>query len=101
MSLRASGPARSSRFPVDKKQVSPRANRSRMSADTVKRADASRIRFVRVGNGDEWNVVSGRPARMEAAMMRINTTRFGRLEIDPHERLVFPAGILGLEDCRE
>jgi flagellar assembly factor FliW len=38
---------------------------------------------------------------MEAATMRINTTRFGRLEIDPHERLVFPAGILGLEDCRE
>jgi flagellar assembly factor FliW len=38
---------------------------------------------------------------MEAATMRINTTRFGRLEIHPHERLVFPAGILGLEDCRE
>src|SRR5947209_4673151 len=53
------------------------------------------------GNGDEWNVVSGRPARMEAATMRINTTRFGRLEIDVHERLLFPAGILGLEDCRE
>jgi flagellar assembly factor FliW len=33
--------------------------------------------------------------------MRINTTRFGRLEIDLHERLLFPAGILGLEECRE
>ena len=33
--------------------------------------------------------------------MRINTTRFGQLEIDPKDRLVFPAGILGLEDCRE
>jgi len=33
--------------------------------------------------------------------MRINTTRFGRLEIDANDRLFFPAGILGLEDCRD
>ena len=33
--------------------------------------------------------------------MRIHTTRFGRLEIDPDDRLLFPAGVLGLEDCRE
>jgi flagellar assembly factor FliW len=33
--------------------------------------------------------------------MFIQTTRFGRLEIAPHDVLVFPAGIPGLEDCRE
>ncbi len=33
--------------------------------------------------------------------MRINTTRFGWLEADPKDRLQFPLGILGLEDCRE
>jgi flagellar assembly factor FliW len=38
---------------------------------------------------------------MEAKQMRINTTRFGRLEIDANDRLLFPAGILGLEECRD
>ncbi|HEV2973179.1 MAG TPA: flagellar assembly protein FliW [Pirellulales bacterium] len=33
--------------------------------------------------------------------MWINTTRFGRLEVGANDRLLFPAGILGLEDCRE
>ena len=33
--------------------------------------------------------------------MFIQTTRFGRLEIAPQDVLVFPAGIPGLEDCRE
>jgi flagellar assembly factor FliW len=33
--------------------------------------------------------------------MRINTTRFGQLEIQPDDQLVFPTGMLGLEDCRE
>lgn len=33
--------------------------------------------------------------------MNISTTRFGRLEIKSEELLVFPSGILGLEDCRE
>jgi flagellar assembly factor FliW len=33
--------------------------------------------------------------------MRINTTRFGRLDLDPKDRLRFPAGIVGLEDCQE
>jgi len=33
--------------------------------------------------------------------MRMNTTRFGRLDVDPKDRLLFPAGILGLEDCRD
>jgi flagellar assembly factor FliW len=33
--------------------------------------------------------------------MFIQTTRFGRLEIAPHDVLVFPAGIPGLEDCQE
>jgi flagellar assembly factor FliW len=33
--------------------------------------------------------------------MRINTTRFGRLDLDPKDHLLFPAGIVGLEDCRE
>lgn len=37
---------------------------------------------------------------MEAATMWINTTRFGRIEIDAGEQLHFPAGLLGLEDCR-
>lgn len=33
-------------------------------------------------------------------MMRINTTRFGSLEIRPEEILTFPTGLLGLEGCR-
>jgi flagellar assembly factor FliW len=33
--------------------------------------------------------------------MFIQTTRFGRLEIASHDVLVFPAGVPGLEDCRE
>ncbi len=33
--------------------------------------------------------------------MRIITTRFGRLDLDPKDRLLFPAGIVGLEDCQE
>ena len=33
--------------------------------------------------------------------MFIQTTRFGRLEIAPGDVLIFPAGIPGLEDCRE
>ncbi len=33
--------------------------------------------------------------------MNISTTRFGRLELKTEELLVFPSGILGLEDCRE
>jgi flagellar assembly factor FliW len=32
--------------------------------------------------------------------MRVNTTRFGRLEIDADDVLLFPTGLLGLEDCR-
>lgn len=32
--------------------------------------------------------------------MWINTTRFGRIEIDVGEQLQFPAGLLGMEDCR-
>ncbi len=31
--------------------------------------------------------------------MRVNTTRFGRLEIDADDVLLFPSGIMGLEDC--
>jgi flagellar assembly factor FliW len=31
--------------------------------------------------------------------MNINTTRFGTLAIDPGDVLLFPAGIIGLEDC--
>lgn len=37
----------------------------------------------------------------EADVIRINTTRFGRLDVDPTDRIVFPLGVLGLEDCRE
>ncbi len=33
-------------------------------------------------------------------MMRINTTRFGALEIQPDAILTFPTGLLGLESCR-
>ena len=32
--------------------------------------------------------------------MLINTTRFGRIEIDAGEQLHFPAGLLGFEECR-
>ena len=33
--------------------------------------------------------------------MEITTSRFGPLEIDPGDMLHFPAGLLGLEDCRQ
>ena len=32
--------------------------------------------------------------------MKIDTTRFGCLDIAPDDLLQFPAGLLGLEDCR-
>jgi flagellar assembly factor FliW len=33
--------------------------------------------------------------------MRINTTRFGRIDVDVADVLMFPSGLPGLEDCRE
>ncbi|MFM8496941.1 MAG: flagellar assembly protein FliW [Planctomycetia bacterium] len=33
--------------------------------------------------------------------MRINTTRFGRIDVDAADILTFPSGLPGLEDCRE
>ena len=33
--------------------------------------------------------------------MNISTTRFGRLDVKAEEVLIFPAGIVGLEDCRQ
>jgi flagellar assembly factor FliW len=33
--------------------------------------------------------------------MRINTTRFGRIDVDPADVLHFPSGLPGLEDCRD
>lgn len=33
--------------------------------------------------------------------MRISTSRFGRVEIEPEDVIRFPAGLLGLEDCRQ
>jgi flagellar assembly factor FliW len=33
--------------------------------------------------------------------MRINTIRFGRIEVDAADVLHFPSGLPGLEDCRE
>ena len=32
--------------------------------------------------------------------MNVETTRFGRLEVDSDDLLVFPAGLFGLESCR-
>jgi flagellar assembly factor FliW len=32
--------------------------------------------------------------------MRINTTRFGRVDIEHGDLLVFPQGLMGLEDCQ-
>ena len=32
--------------------------------------------------------------------MKIDTTRFGNVEIEPDHLLHFPSGMLGLEDCR-
>ena len=32
--------------------------------------------------------------------MKINTTRFGRVQIEHGDVLVFPQGLLGLEDCQ-
>lgn len=32
--------------------------------------------------------------------MRINTTRFGRIDVDSSDVLHFPSGLPGLEDCR-
>ncbi|MCX7417643.1 MAG: flagellar assembly protein FliW, partial [Planctomycetia bacterium] len=34
-------------------------------------------------------------------VMRINTTRFGRIDVDSNDVLTFPSGLPGLEDCRE
>jgi flagellar assembly factor FliW len=34
-------------------------------------------------------------------MKTINTTRFGRLNVDSSELLSFPLGVMGLEDCQE
>lgn len=33
--------------------------------------------------------------------MRINTNRFGRIDVDPADILHFPSGLPGLEDCRD
>lgn len=33
--------------------------------------------------------------------MLVRTTRFGTLEVDPADVIVFPAGLVGLEACRE
>jgi len=33
--------------------------------------------------------------------MRINTSRFGRIDIDAGDVIRFPSGLPGLEDCRE
>lgn len=33
--------------------------------------------------------------------MRINTSRFGRIEVDAADVLTFPSGLPGLEDCRD
>ncbi len=32
--------------------------------------------------------------------MKIDTSRFGFVQIEPHDLLHFPTGMLGLEDCR-
>ncbi|NLK07680.1 MAG: flagellar assembly protein FliW [Firmicutes bacterium] len=33
--------------------------------------------------------------------MQINTSRFGQLEVEPNDMIVFPRGILGLEEIKE
>jgi len=33
--------------------------------------------------------------------MEVNTSRFGSLDVDAEDLIHFPAGILGLEDCRD
>lgn len=33
--------------------------------------------------------------------MNVNTTRFGRLQVEPHDLLDFPAGVFGLETCKQ
>ena len=33
--------------------------------------------------------------------MKIETTRFGSVQIEPDDLLKFPVGLLGLEDCRQ
>ena len=33
--------------------------------------------------------------------MKIETTRFGQVPVEPEDLLQFPAGLLGLEDCRQ
>jgi flagellar assembly factor FliW len=32
--------------------------------------------------------------------MEIHTTRFGTVDVDPRDVILFPAGMLGLEDCQ-
>jgi flagellar assembly factor FliW len=34
-------------------------------------------------------------------VMEVNTTRFGSLQVDAEDLIHFPAGILGLEECRD
>jgi len=41
------------------------------------------------------------PRKAGVAIVRIETTRFGDLEIVEDHLLSFPAGIIGLEDCRQ
>src|SRR5580704_4328833 len=33
--------------------------------------------------------------------MKINTTRFGRVDIEHDDVLLFPQGLMGLEDCQQ
>lgn len=33
--------------------------------------------------------------------MQVRTTRFGTLTVEPHDLVTFPAGVIGLEDCRQ
>jgi flagellar assembly factor FliW len=38
---------------------------------------------------------------MEVICMKISTTRFGRVDIEHGDVLLFPQGLLGLEDCQQ
>lgn len=33
--------------------------------------------------------------------MEVNTTRFGPLEVEAEDLILFPSGLMGLEDCRQ
>ena len=52
-------------------------------------------------SGHLTGVIAMIDRQRSATDMRINTQRFGRIDVDPNDVLNFQSGLPGLEDCRE